>query len=168
MSIQLPAQGFQTKIVSGYLELTTEQLKIFVKDIIQTAGRRGVRIAVDRYNTHVAFRTGALTRKLENMINSQIIFPEGVNKITVNFDHQVMAEIKSKKGFAYAAEHIDGKPHHPGDVSPYTKPTKKGTRPIQSDEVMREVKKEAMAQVIQDLKASGLEVRAYGKGTGRI
>lgn len=161
MSIQLPAQAFQVKVVSGLLKLTPEQLKEFVKDIIQTAARRGTRIAVDRYNTHVARRTGALTRKLDNMINSQIVFPEGVDKIDVIFDHTEMQKL------VYAEFHIDGKPHHPGDTSPYTSPTKPGTRPIQSEEVMREVKEESRKQISLDLKASGLEVRSSGKGTGR-
>ena len=161
MSVQLPAQGFQVEVVSGLLKLTPDQLREFVKDIIQTAGRKGVSIAVDRYNTHVARQTGALVRKLDNMINSQIKFPPGVDKIDVIFDHAEMDKL------VYSEFHIDGKPHHPGDVTPYTNPTKPGTRPIQSKEVMQEVKDEARRQIALELKASGLEVRASGKGTGR-
>lgn len=151
-TIKLPAT-VKGRFESGTVtDLTAEQAASIIRDTVENAVREGARNALKQYNVHVAKKRGLLRTKLKKMIIDQIVFSGDTDTIEVVFDDSVMDDLP------YAEFHIDGKPHHKGDISTYEHPHTPGTRPIQKIELMEQVKREAWSETRKELKAVGFEV----------
>ena len=129
-------------------QMSPQLLLDTVRKIIRVGVRRAIITTVVSYNKHVAMEFGTLRTQLENMMANPVKFTG--NRIIITFDIAEMALL------VYALSHIDGKPHHPGDVTPYTNPFTAGTRPIQPLEFMLELEAEIIKEIYRGLRSYGL------------
>ena len=102
-----------------------------IPQLVQAAALTAITDTITLLLPQYARKTGAFRQAIREMLAEQIRDVALQKQTKIDFD--IFAVIQR---VFYAKWHIDGKPWHPGDTSPYAKPTTPGTRPVDSEEFM--------------------------------
>lgn len=141
---------------SGRFRGTPAMIQAAVVNAVGNGAYQGMELAIDQISPEIAKKTGAFRETFREAALEHI--DEQLGETFMRLDTKVIAD-KMIARLEYAEHHVDGKPHHPGDLTPYDDPTTPGTRPLDTVELARVANPLIKERINALLIAQGLDIR---------
>lgn len=145
------------RVVSGSFKGTLDELERQAMDSLYNGLSQGMLQAITAYQPQLAQRTGRFRNAFAASVLSAVQKRLGDTTISVN---KMVDDVTRgmKAAVSYAKYHIDGKPHHPGDTTPYNQPSTQGTSPFDSDEFKQLAIDKVEPAIYQQFKSRGIDI----------
>lgn len=142
------------QLASGQWRGNREDLRRAVIVAVGNGAFQGMLQTITLIQPKIAQQTGNFRNTLALAAINHIQQQMGETQIRLNIETIVQDMMAT---LDYAEYHIDGKPHHPGDLTPYAQPSTPGTAPLDTKKFEETAAREIQKSVNSNLRASGLD-----------